>query len=413
MSNANAKISFQAVSFGELSLWEQDDHLAAFRAFVRSCRPVIERDCTVSSVPPAWSLAKLNTSGGDGVKAADPDSSTGSEISVGLSMVQSLRAACQAAIRLVDTERSGAQTITKDRARHFFESCFSPHRVVPRQDRCLLTGYYEPVLKGSRQCHGRFQIPLYSRPADLINLVDEQGRAGVGQTHSHARQTAAGLEAFPTRAQIEQGALAGQGLEQFYIGCPVEAFFLHIQGSGLIELDDGTSARLTYDGKNGWPYSSIGKLLIDQGVIGAGEMSLQSLGAYLRSDLVRARQIMQHNKSFVFFRELRGAEAAGAHGVMNVQLTPGRSLAIDPRFHMMGTPIYVCADDLVSGDDKTGFHRLMIGQDVGSAIKGAERGDIYYGSGDSAGELAGVTKARGEFIVLLPRFDLERLADGI
>ncbi len=436
MTNAIAKIDFQPVRFVDLPYWAQDDHVAAFGAFVRSCPAVIDQ-CAQSDIPPpGWHL--------NGEPARDMEDFATTAAAPRRSLRRALKATCQAAMQMQHKAQDSNAKLTGGQARAFFETFFTPHQIAPRHKSGLgpglLTGYYEPVLKGSRRREGLFQTPLYTRPNDLVNLVEEQSRAGVGQEHSHARQTETGLEPFATRAQIESGALAGGELELLYLPCPVDAFFLHIQGSGLIELDDGTSVRLTYDGKNGWPYSSIGKLLIDQGVIGADTMSLQALGEYLRADLGRAEAIMQYNKSFVFFRELHGEEAAGAHGVMNVQLTPGRSLAIDPRFHMMGAPVYVCAPDLHysdgdanddddgdGGDDcgrgrgradtgtaaDGGFYRLMIGQDVGSAIKGAERGDIYFGSGAGAGELAGVTKQAGKFFVLLPALKPEPLSNGV
>ena len=212
---------------------------------------------------------------------------------------------------------------------------------------------------------------------------------------------------------IDQGSLNGQGLELLWLEDAVDCFFLHIQGSGLIRLPDGTALRITYDGKNGHPYTSVGRYLIDQGHFTFDQMSLDAMKVWLGADAARGRQAMWQNKSFVFFRVLDGDEAKSAMGVMHIPLSEGRSLAVDTSFHAIGTPVYVCAPTLThaagaaglthaAGAAGAGFKRLMIAQDVGSAIRGPERGDLYFGSGDQAGALAGVTKHPGTYFVLLP-----------
>jgi membrane-bound lytic murein transglycosylase A len=260
------------------------------------------------------------------------------------------------------------------------------------------------VLQGSRTPHGAFQTPIYKRPPDLVNLVDETQRGTVGQALTHARKTDKGIEPYATRAEIEQGALKGRKLELLFLADPVEAFFMHIQGSGRVKLTDGTTIRVHYDGKNGHPYSSIGRYLIDKGLLAADKVSMGALKRWLKLDTDRGKEVMWQNASFVFFRELKGGEARSALGAMNAPLTPGRSLAVDTSFHALGLPIYVSAGGMLHVDkSKAGaFNRLMVAQDVGSAIKGPERGDIYFGSGEAAGRLAGVTKHPGKFIVLLP-----------
>ena len=370
MSKARVKISYKPVKFDALPYWSKDNHLRAFKTFMRSCKPLI--------------------------KAAGENKRVLSDTELALVGV------CRAARRLQRENRRQKKKTTGAQAREFFETWFTPHRVIHNGPLSVLTGYYEPVIKGSRKRQGKYQTPIYARPPDLVNLVKEKDRASVGRRLTHARRTKTGLEPYPTRKQIEQGLLDGKNLELLYLADPVKAFFLHIQGSGRIKFEDGSSVRITYDGKNGRPYSSIGKYLIQKGVIGAKSMSLQALGKWLRADRERGRKVMWHNKSFIFFRELKGAEAAGARGVMDVQLTPGRSLAIDPRYHIMGLPIFVSAPGLRHVQGRHGFNRLMVGQDVGSAIKGPERGDIYFGSGTKAGRLAGVTKENGIFYVLLP-----------
>ena len=265
-----------------------------------------------------------------------------------------------------------------------------------------MTGYYEPVIAGSRKPTAKFSTPIYNRPPDLMSLVEESQRGAKDGTLTHGRKTATRAEPFATRAEIEQGSLKGRGLEMMYLADPVDAFFLQIQGSGRIKLPDGSMVRVSYDGKNGHPYTSIGRYLIDTGLFPADKMSLKTLGEWLKADSDRGRRVMWQNKSYVFFRELKGNEAGSALGVLHIPLTTGRSLAVDAGVHAIGTPVYVSAPALTHATEPGGFHRLMVAQDVGSAIKGPERGDIYFGTGDAAGRLAGVTKHPGTFFVLLP-----------
>jgi membrane-bound lytic murein transglycosylase A len=357
----SSKVTFKPARFAELPGWRRDDHLAALKTFRRSCKRVIE----------------------------DADASAG----VAAKSAELLRV-CRAAAALKNPTRVSAKA--------FFEQHFVPHRVIHKGDRGFLTGYYEPVLKGSRKPKGRFQTPIYRRPPDLENVVAETQRASKSDGLSHVRKTASGVEPYPTRAEIEQGALAGQGLELLYLEDPVDAFFMHVQGSGRIQLPDGTSVRLNYDGKNGHPYTSVGRYLVEKGYYEPGEVTLQVLRKWLRADVARGQKVMWRNASFIFFRELHGPDAAGPMGAQKVALTPGRSLAVDTAYHVLGSPVYVSAPALKHATKTGGFHRLMIAQDVGSAIKGPERGDIYFGSGDRAARLAGITQHPGSFFVLLP-----------
>jgi peptidoglycan lytic transglycosylase A len=359
-----SKVTFEPATFADLPGWESDDHLAALKTFLMSCGKVMASEA--ADVPESASAALART--------------------------------CRAAASI--------KTPTRKAARAFFEEQFVPHRVVHPTENGLLTGYYEPVLKGSRKPEGRFQTPVYRRPPDLVNIVAETQRASMADGFSHVRQTDKGVEPFPTRAEIEQGALKGQGLELVYLADPVDTFFMHIQGSGRIELADGSTMRLNYDGKNGHPYTSIGRYLIDHKLCPANRMSMQALRKWLNADRARGQKVMWQNKSFIFFRELKGHDADGPMGAMSVPLTAGRSLAVDTAFHTLGTPIYVASPSLKHATQNAtkhgGFNRLMVAQDVGSAIKGPERGDIYFGSGAKAGKLAGITKNQGTFYALLP-----------
>jgi membrane-bound lytic murein transglycosylase A len=361
-------ISYQPLTFAQIPGWDDDDHAAAFTAFRKSCERVLAaaRDRTAAEkVPPP---------------APPPPA---------------LVAACDAASRQTGT-------VTKANAKAFFERHFTPNAVVHAGPKGLLTGYYEPLLTGSRTPQGEFQTPIYKRPPDLVNLVDETQRGAVGMSLTHGRKTEAGVEPFATRAAIEQGALKGKGLELMYLSDPVEVFFLQIQGSGRVKLPDGSIVRVHYDGKNGHPYSSIGRYLMEKGLLAADKVSMGALKQWLKADAERGKLVMWQNASYVFFRELKGPEAKGPLGAMNAQLTPGRSLAVDPGHHALGLPIFVSGDGMKHVNKAGVFNRLMVAQDVGSAIKGPERGDIYFGSGDAAGRLAGVTKHPGKFVVLLP-----------
>jgi membrane-bound lytic murein transglycosylase A len=357
-------VTLSPAAFTDLPGWETDDHLAALKTFVKSCDKVIK-----------------------GVPGAQADATAAA-----------LADACRAAIAL--------KSPTKASAKKFFETRFVPNRVVHKDACGLLTGYYEPVLEGSRTREGQFQTPVYRRPPDLQNVVAETQRAAKSDALTHVRKTDAGTTPYYTRAEIEQGALANKGLELLYLADPVDVFFMHIQGSGRVHLTDGTTTRINYDGKNGHPYSSIGRYLIEKGLLDANKVSMQSLCKWLRADPDRGQKVMWQNASFIFFRELKGLDAeAGPMGALSVSLTPGRSLAVDPTYAPLGAPVYVSAPTLTHAGGKKGdgFNRLMVAQDVGSAIKGPERGDIYFGSGDKAGRIAGVTKHPGNFFVLVPQ----------
>jgi membrane-bound lytic murein transglycosylase A len=352
-----ATTTFSAVTYADVPGWLRDDHAPAFQAFAAS-----QAGNKAGAVPP----------------------------------VPAFLAACEAAARL------DASKITPAAARAFFEAHFVPHRVVHAGSNGLLTGYYEPLIDGARSANATFKVPVYRRPSDLVNIVEESMRGAKSANLTHGRKTASGVVPYATRAQIEAGALNGQGLELIYLADPVDVFFMQVQGSGRIRLPDGQMIRVHYDGKNGHPYTSVGKHLIDTGVLSADKMSLEALGAWLRADPARGARAMQQNASYVFFRELVGAEASGPLGVIDIPLTEGRSLAVDAGVHSIGTPVFVTSSSLSHATKSGTFERLMIAQDVGSAIKGPERGDIYFGSGPAAGKLAGITKHAGNFFVLLP-----------
>ena len=297
--------------------------------------------------------------------------------------------------------------LSNGRARAFFESYFIPHKVRSGR-RGLLTGYYEPELYGSRVRTSKFTVPLYRRPGDLVGM-HERGirrlarRSGLSRKLTYAKRTRKGLVPYMTRQQIESGGLAGHGLEMIWLADPVDAFFLHIQGSGRIVLPDGSRIRIGFDGKNGYDYSSVGKALVRSKQIPRNKVSLDSVKAWLRANPTKGRRAMWHNKSFIFFRELPNlAKIKGPIGAQGVSLIGGRSLAVDRRHYRLGLPIFLSVPKFRK-DGHRNLRRLMIAQDTGTAIKGARRGDIFWGSGDKAGRIAGRTYHKGDFYVLLPR----------
>jgi membrane-bound lytic murein transglycosylase A len=287
-------VSFDPIPFAELPGWRDDDHLAAWKAFLASCGPVL--------------------------KAQQHELKPGSSATP-----QALIDVCSRALAAANSKPAQ----TRQGARRFFETYFQPQRVAGSQSAGLLTGYYEPLIKGSRKPDAIYNVPIYRRPPDLVNMVAESERGAKSASLTHQRQTDHGLEPYLTRAEIEQGGLAGQGLELMYLKDPVDVFFMQIQGSGRVELPSGEKVRVTYDGKNGYPYTSIGRVLIDAGELSADQMSLKALKQWLRADRARAKSLMWKNQSYVFFRELAGDEARAAMGVNSIPLQPGRSLAVD------------------------------------------------------------------------------------
>ncbi len=314
--------------FADLPGWDEDDHAEAFGAFLKSCE-AIERQ--------------------------NPDASLG-------------RRPAMATVSLWQ-ERCRLARNTADRdAKAFFETWFRPWRVTGTGG-SLFTGYFEPLLSGSRTRGGPWRWPLYRMPA--------------------------GLSPLPDRAAIDAGALDGMGLELLWVDDPVDAFFLHVQGSGRVRLEDGSEILVGYAGANGHSYTSIGKELIQRGEIAADDISMASIRSWLASHPGDAAGLMAVNRSYVFFHELEGEGPVGAQGV---PLTPGRSLAVDDAFLAYGVPVWL----ETTLPDGAPWRRLMIAQDTGSAITGAVRGDIFFGAGDWAASMAGALKSPGRSWVLLP-----------
>jgi membrane-bound lytic murein transglycosylase A len=287
-------------------------------------------------------------------------------------------------------------------AKRFFEANFKPYLVKRPAQGALLTGYFEPEIQGSLTPTGKFQIPIYKVPGDLTMIKSPAERGQLSADLTAARITPSGPVPYYTRREIEEGALRGKGLEIAYLADPYETFVMQIQGSALIRLPDGKALRIGFAGKNCHPYTSIGKILIERGVLQAASASLDTVLNWMRADPERGRQLMWENKSYPFFRLLEKTEyGEGPHGALGLPLTAGRSLAVDPRYHQLGLPIWVSAPTLKDGKGHP-VERLMIAQDTGSAIRGSVRGDFFWGSGPKAGRLAGETKHPCDFYVLIP-----------
>jgi membrane-bound lytic murein transglycosylase A len=303
-----------------------------------------------------------------------------------------------------------AATVAAGEARSFFEECFAPLRVVdPARLHGLFTGYYEPLAEGRLTPGEGYEVPIYGKPPDLEAFGLEIEKQ-IGFRYGRREQ---GLPVpYHTRREIENGALQGHGLELVWLKSWVDAFFIHVQGSGRVQLPDGRSIRLAYAAKSGRAYTGIGGLLVERGEISKADMSMQTIRRWMADHGKAARQLMWENESFVFFRRVDVAdESLGAPGAQGVNLSPLRSLAVDRSLWPFGLPVWL---DLMapSGPDASlqPFRRLLVAQDTGSAIKGHARGDVYWGWGAKAALTAGHMASPGEMVVLLPKPLALRLA---
>ncbi len=278
--------------------------------------------------------------------------------------------------------------------RRFYEAWFTPYRIDTPG---LFTGYYEPELRGALQRGGPYQTPVLARPADLVQTAAPNGPPTVGRTEA-GRQVA-----YWSRADIEAGRMGAEARPLIWLADPVDLFFLQIQGAGRIRLSDGTTIRLGYDGKNGRPYTPIGRVLVARHDLPPDGVSMQSIRAWLAAHPAQAQSVMNQNEDYVFFRVLPDAPAAAASGppgALGVALTPGRTAAIDRHSIPLGAPLFVDTTDPLT---HAPWRRLLLAQDVGSDIVGAARTDIFLGTGAVAAAEAGRMHEAGTAYVLLPR----------
>lgn len=296
-----------------------------------------------------------------------------------------------------------------DAVSRFFRENFRPFEVLADTGagEGFVTGYYEPELEGSSTRTTEFTAPVLARPKDLIDMR-EADVTGWDRSLQGARRTADGrLAPYPSRAEIENCILGDLAAPVVWLRDHVEVFFAQVQGSARVRLTDGSRKRLVYAGRNGRSYTSIGRILINEGEIAPEDMSLSSCKAWLRGNGVqigdRGRTIMQRNESYVFFRlEDDPDTRIGPTGGQGIPLWPLRSMAVDRAVWPYGTPIWIGADLTTAGLGAGPTGRLMIAQDTGSAIVGPARGDLFIGSGARAGEIAGLIRHSARFIVLLP-----------
>ena len=353
MKFRNAQV--EPVSFAKLDGWKNDDHAAAFGAYIKSCSAILQGTRAMRKARPIYA---------------------------------GLYNACEKAAKL-----AAGGAVDRAHARKFFEENFKPVRILPAVHTYgyytgadgFFTGYYEAEVTGSRVKTADYDVPIYGVPAKLAGK----------KTRVFAQYD---------RSAIDKGALAGRGLEICWIRNPVDAFFAQIQGSTRVKLDDGKLLRLNYIASNGKPYTPVGRLLIDEGKYTPEEMSMDKIREYMEAHPEEGRALREKNRSFVFFSATQLGPSDECVGAQGIPLTAWRSLAVDPNIHVYGTPIWIDAKFPISSDlPRDTFQHLMVAQDTGSAIRGAARADIYFGHGEDIPHIAGRIKQFGKFVMLVPK----------
>lgn len=329
------------IAYNAISGWQSDNYAAALSAFTASCPNML---------------------------AAPQVPATGSGLAVPLPVWQSL---CNEAASISKNDPQAAQA--------FFERRFSAWRVNNNgKEEGLFTGYYEPVLYGSLRKGGDFQYPVYIAPPELKTS-----------------------KPYYTREEIEGGALAGRKLELVWVDDPVMLFFLHIQGSGRVKLKNGHEIRIGYADQNGRDYVGLGKIMGDENILPSDQINFFTIRQWLYDNRAQALPMMERNPSYVFFRKIDGPGPIGGSGA---PLTPQRSIAVDKRYIPYGLPVFLETDLPPEPQQQpVSFHRLMVAQDTGGAIKGPVRADIFFGAGDEAEYLAGYMKGHGAYDLLVPK----------
>jgi membrane-bound lytic murein transglycosylase A len=294
-------------------------------------------------------------------------------------------------------------------AREFFETHFEPFEIGRDDNKSgFVTGFYEPVAEARRQPSDKYRFPVLACPPELVEIDENSPPPGIPEGFRFALKSASGLIACPDRTAIENGAFKGRNLEIAWLSDKVDLFFIHVQGAARLEMPDGEICRITYAAKSGHPFQGPGHVLAELDEIPARDVTMQSIRAWFKRNPARIDEILHRNRSYIFFRESEaGDPELGPIAAAKVQLTPGRSLAVDRLVHTFATPFFIDAPEL-DIVDKRPLRRLMIAQDTGSAIVGPARGDIFTGTGKAAGDLAGVIKHDANFHMLIPRSAAER-----
>ncbi len=303
--------------------------------------------------------------------------------------------------RTVCAEAAIFSPVTEDAARSFFEQYFQPYQVRDEEGKVdgLITGYYGPELSGSMVRTDEYKYPLYQQPKDLLVIDMGDLYPELGKYRLRGRVVGNRVVPYFERSKIdtEKSPLAGQ--ELFWVRDPVELFFLHIQGSGRIRLPDGRRVMIGYANQNGYPYQSIGKLLLDRNIMTRDQMSMQNIKAWVEKNPEEGQKLLAENPSYVFFRKLPN-DIKFPPGALGIPLTPLRSLAVDPRTIPLGAPVFISTT--FPGTDYP-LKQLMVAQDTGGAIKGRVRADFFWGMGNEAGQIAGKMRQDGQLWVLLPK----------
>lgn len=356
---------YAPAAWSDIAGWSEDDHLAAYKTFRDSCKPI-----AAQTKPP-------------------PDSKA---------LGSSLRDPCRIA--------RGLELSDGARARAFFEENFLPLRISRLgEPEGFVTGYYEPIVDGSRTENEVYKVPVYRRPSNLFVRGSTQSSAGLPNGGKVFRKIGRRkLVPYYDRTEIEDGAIAGRGLEICWLKDQTDLLFSQIQGSARVSLDDGSTVRINYDAHNGFSYTPVGRILIERNIIPKDQMSMQKIREWMEKNPNEADELRRQNKSYVFFREVQLSDKDEAVGAQGVALTPGRSIAVDKSLHVYGTPFFIEGVLPIESEiSKTPFRRLMIAQDTGSAIVGPARADLYFGAGAEAGKTAGRLRHNMRFVMLLPK----------
>ncbi len=338
----------EAVGWRDLPGWKDENPLQSFVSFRKSCGILKKR--------PAWTRS------------------------------------CTAAESLENPDAS--------QARAFFEHNFRPYRLVNADGsrEGLITGYFEPVIRGSLKPSPRYRYPVYGVPKDLITVDLGEIYPQLKSMRLRGRVEGKKLVPYYSRKEIDGQSSPLRGNEILWADNAMDLFFLQIQGSGKVALDNGETVRIGYADQNGYPYQSIGRILVERGEIPLAEATMAGIKDWAKQHPEKVEELLDDNPSYVFFRLLKNTEG-NPPGSLGVQLASGRSLAVDARVIPLGSPVYLSTTWPESGKP---LDRLMLAQDTGGAIKGEVRADVYWGSGREAGELAGKTRQRGRLWVLLP-----------
>lgn len=371
---AEDKLFLEKKAFSDLPGWEKEDFAGFYPALLKSCAKIA-------------SLPETREMGGDGMAGTAAD----------------WQPLCAAALALPPEPAL---------LRGFFEKNFTPFQITNNGETTgLFTGYYEASLRGSREKKPPYLTPLYVRPPELVMVDLGRFREELKGQRIAGQVVAGDLVPYPDRSGIEKGALENRDLELVWVDSDIDAFFLHIQGSGVIEMDDGSELRVGYAAQNGHPYFAIGRDLIENGHVAKEEMSMQAIRRWLEENPGAATELMQKNASYVFFRDLGTGD--GPIGAQGVELTPERSLAIDRKWLPLGVPLWLATEvsPATSASEVDKFERLMMAQDTGGAIRGPVRGDVFWGHGDYAYDMSGGMKSDGELWILLPNALAARQAE--